>query len=237
MILYKEGRWWLPDGEQHLQEWMNKVNHTEIANGESRLTYQYHKYKVAMEYVRSRRHFVDVGAHVGLWSWVMARDSVTVTSFEPMPEHCQCWAENMKHCSNARLQPYALGAEQGRVRVKTRTPGSSGDTGVDPIAERSSLRATIQEDGHLAELRTLDSFDLQDVDFIKIDCEGYELYVLQGAVETILKWKPCLIVEQKPETGMADRYGLAAKDSIKFMDRLGARMRKVIQGDYIFSFD
>ena len=251
MIRFEAGGWWLPDGEQHLQQWMNQVRAREAGpiladgRGETRLTYQYHKYSACRPFTRAWRTAVDVGAHVGLWSWVMARDFGNVVGFEPMPEHAACWRENMDGVENASLLPFALGAEPGTVVLKTRTPGSSGDTGVDPAAERSSLRATVHVPGYdhdaaegvSAELRRLDDFDLGQVDFIKIDCEGYELWVLQGAVETLKRCKPCLIVEQKPETGMEERYGVTAKQAIDFLEGLGARLRKVIQGDYIFSWD
>lgn len=44
-------------------------------------------------------------------------------------------------------------------------------------------------------LRTLDSFELSDVGFIKIDAEGHELQVLQGASATITLCKPNLLIE------------------------------------------
>ncbi len=246
MIRFEEGGWWLPDGEQHLQQWMRQVNMRDPGpGGESRLTYQGRKYKACRPFTRDWRVAIDVGAHVGLWSWQMARDFGRVVGFEPMPEHAACWAKNMAEADNATVLPFALGNEPGTVLLKTRTPGSSGDTGVDPVAERSSLRATVHVPGYdpdaaegvAAECRRLDDFELKDVDFIKIDCEGYELWVLQGAVETLKRCKPCLIVEQKPETGMEERYGVTAKDAIAFLEGLGAKKRLVIQGDYIFSWD
>lgn len=246
MIRFSQGGWYLPDGEQHLQQWMNTVNHRETGpGGENRLTYQYHKYELVRPWVRNWRNAVDVGAHVGLWSWVMARDFEQVIGFEPMPEHRACWAENMAAAENATLFPFALGNATDTVLLKTRTPGSSGDTGVDPAAEASSLRATVHvpgvdqdaSEGISAELRRLDDWGLTDVDFIKLDCEGYELFSLQGAVETLKRCKPCLIVEQKPETGMEERYGVTAADCLAFLKDLGAKQRAVKQGDYILSWD
>ena len=228
MIRFEEGGWWLPDGEQHLQGWMRQVNMRETGpGGETRLTYQYRKYAACRPFTRAWRVGVDVGAHVGLWSWVMARDFGSVLGFEPMPEHAACWEKNLDGAENATLLPYALGADPCSVFLKTRTANSSGDTGVEPGAV----------EGIAAELRRLDEFDLAEVDFIKIDCEGYELYVLQGAAETLKRCKPCLIVEQKPETGMEARYGVTAKQAIGFLEGLGAKLRQVIQGDYIFSWD
>ena len=237
MLRFEQGGWWLPDGEEHLQQWMLKVNHKENGlDGETRLTYQYHKYQAAMKHTARRGRAIDVGAHVGLWSWVMARDFLDVVCFEPVTVHQECWEANMKSAKNATLHRVALGATSSVARVRNRTPGSSGDTGIDPVAERSSLRASIQDEGEEVQVRTLDEFNIPNVDFIKIDCEGYELYVLQGAVDTIKRCRPCIIVEQKPETGMKDRYGLEPADCLNFLGRLGMRVRAGIQGDYILNF-
>jgi hypothetical protein len=43
----------------------------------------------------------------------------------------------------------------------------------------------------------LDDFNLGDIDYIKIDVDGYELNVLNGAKETINKYKPILVIEQE----------------------------------------
>lgn len=231
MIDYKGMK--LPDGERHLQEWMETVGHMR----DGKPTYQYHKYEAALKHVKQRRLAVDVGAHVGLWSRVMALDFAAVQGFEPMAEHAACWRVNMAHAPHARLEYCALGETPGVVRVRTRTPGSSGDTGVDPVAESSSLRASVDVLGQEVSLRRLDDFRLQDVDFIKIDCEGYELFVLRGAEDTLRRCRPCVIVEQKPETGGFERYGIGVKDAVTYLEGLGARVRAGIQGDYVLSLD
>lgn len=233
MLRFTEGGWWLPDGEEHLQQWILKMRQPCFG----RLGYQKHKYDRALQWVRNRAVAVDVGAHVGLWSWPMSHDFAQVHAFEPMQEHRSCWMANMEGQSNAMLYPCAVGNQEGTVRLKTRTPGSSGDTGVDPVAERSSLRASVDSDGEEAKIVRLDDFDFPEVDFLKIDVEGYELYVLQGAVKLLERCRPCIIVEQKPETGMKDRYGLEPKDVIDFLKGMGAKQRAAVQGDYVLSWD
>lgn len=218
MIRYDEGGWWFPDGEAHLQQWIGRMRQPCYG----RLGYQCHKREAALRYVKQRRIAVDVGAHVGLFSYPLSHEFAQVIAFEPMPEHRDCFLRNMEGRDNWTLHPVALGPEAGEAAVRTRTEGSSGDTGVEPSG-----------DGHRVEMRTLDSYGLIDVDFVKIDCEGYELLVLRGAVETLQRCRPVVLVEQKPETGGADRYGIGVTDGVRFLERLGYTRKAAIQGDYV----
>lgn len=72
------------------------------------------------------------------------------------------------------------------------------------------------------ELRTLDSLELQKVDFIKIDVEGYEYFVLQGGLNTIRKFKPQIILEYSPtffeaiEIGMSEKVYNFINDELRY---------------------
>jgi hypothetical protein len=72
-------------------------------------------------------------------------------------------------------------------------------TGDLAVTTRSSLVADVDADlSHRdveVNVATLDSFGLSDIAFIKIDVEGHELSVLRGAVETIVRSRPNLLVE------------------------------------------
>ena len=80
-------------------------------------------------------------------------------------------------------------------------------------------------------METLDSLDLINVDFMKLDCEGFEENVLRGGVATITRWKPVVIVEQKRE--MAARFGLPLLGAVDFLKTLGYKVAEEISGDYI----
>lgn len=210
-------KWVFPDKEEHLIEWMGKVN--QRLNG--RLAYQGKKYLEAMQFVKNKRVAIDVGSHVGLWAYNMAHDFEEVVGFEPMALHAECWRENMKEISNATLFEIALGESEGGVEVSTYTENSSGDT-------------HISGKGNIP-MKTLDSIGIQNVDLIKIDCEGYELNVLKGAKNTLLSSKPVVIVEQKRD--MAEKFGNELLGAVKFLKDLGAKQRMEISGDYILSWD
>lgn len=219
--LKKFDNWWMPEYERHLPGHMRTVN--QVIYG--RLSYQYGKYTTAIPYIKNMRTVIDVGGHIGLWSYFLSKDFADVKAFEPMEIHRQCFAKNLIDAHNVELLGCALGEVESMVDLETRTPDSSGDTQVDPESIGSGKTP----------MKPLDWFGFEDVDLIKIDCEGFEEFVLRGAVETLEKWKPCVIVEQKRD--MSARYGLEKQSAVKFLEDLGAVMRQEISGDFIMSWD
>jgi FkbM family methyltransferase len=221
----KEWRGWkFPDGETHLIGWMNTVN--DVRHG--RPTYQAAKYDEALSHCRKRRRVLDVGANIGLWSWLMAHDFDRLEAFEPVSHFAECWLANVAPTPRAELglNVMALGAAPGRVSMVNMTPGSCGDTTVD-IGQGGETLGEV-------EMRTLDSFGFEDVDLIKCDNEGFELFVMQGAVETLKRCRPVVIVEQKPGHGAA--FGLSDTAAVAFLESLGMRLQRVMSGDYILKF-
>jgi hypothetical protein len=73
----------------------------------------------------------------------------------------------------------------------------------------------------------------ENVDFIKIDVEGYELPVVKGAVETITACKPNMVIEQK---GNDRFYGQDRAAALSFLMGLGMKQLDVISGDYILGW-
>ncbi len=218
---------WLPDGEKHFPDWMTKNG--EIVDGKG--TYQIKKWRACITHIKQWRVAVDVGAHVGLWAMQMAKRFDNVIAFEPVNAFRECFYKNA-WIRGVKLFPYALGAAPGRV-LMTIPPLDGGlDTGGTHI-ER--MAATIDDDPSIAEMHTLDSFNLEHVDFLKIDCEGYEHHVIEGARKTLLRCKPCVIVEQKPHK-LGPNFGVQGTPAVDLLKALGAEVRTVLSGDYIMSW-
>lgn len=208
------GGWQFPDGEEHLIEWMGKSN--TVVKG--RLSYQYNKIEMALGHIRNWRRAVDVGSHIGLWADHLAPRFENVEAFEPMPEHQRCFAANVT-AANVKLHPVALGSGEGVARM-TAYPGNSGHSHV--ATNGSGLQVP---------LYTLDGYAFEAVDFIKIDTEGYELEILRGAIETLKRCRPTLIVEQKANNG--SRYGYDDRAALPFLDDLGYRVVAERARDYV----
>lgn len=186
-------------------------------------TYQYAKFLAAMNHVKQWRLALDIGAHVGLWTMHMIERFDTVIAFEPCREHCDCWLENVEPDHSAHLVCAALGNKQANVGLAFE-PGSSGGT---HIAENG---------GGTVPIVPLDSFAFKCVDFIKIDVEGYELFVLQGGEQTIRVWKPTILIEQKPK-GLAERYGQQRMAAVDLLKRWGATVQFEMSGDFCCTFE
>ena len=214
--------WTFPATEKHLIEWMAQVG--DVRRG--RPVYQGRKYDAALALTRRRRMAVDIGANVGLWSWLMAHDFEQLHAFEPVPAYAECWRANVQG-TGVHLHQLALGEAPGRARMVCGTEGSCGDTTVD-VGQGGAI---VGED---VEVRTLDSYCFNDVDLVKCDNEGFEVFVMRGAAQTLQRCRPVVIVEQKPGHGKA--FGLPDDAAVQFLRTLGMQVQNVIAGDYILTF-
>lgn len=212
--------WWWPDGEQHMLEWIADPKNRVVLH--NRPAYQgrkiMHAINLALRYKRMRVA-VDIGAHIGLWTYNLMPIFSAVHAFEPVAAHRECFHLNIipaKPGAVVALHDCALGEHPGSVNIWS-NPTSSGDSWV-------------KGDGDIP-LRTLDSFALTDVDFIKIDAEGYEELICRGAELTISTWHPIIVVEQKRD--FACKFGLEPQGAVEYLTKThGYTVESVMAGDF-----
>jgi FkbM family methyltransferase len=212
---------WLPSSDTHMRQMLDRGK---VVDG--RPTYQFGKLEAACRHVKQFRAAVDVGAHAGLWAMHLARRFAEVDAFEPVALFRECFRRNVNGSVNGsaivRLHDCALGDKDGSVVMTPWRPGNSGETMV----------AVAGEDGEPAARRTLDAHMTGPVDLIKIDCEGYEYFVLQGGRRTIARDRPVIVVEQHDPH--AARYGLAPKAGRDWLiGEMGYRVAEQMTDDCI----
>ena len=153
----------------------------------------------AMTYLKRKRTFVDVGAHIGHFTYNALDKFKDIVAFEPRPVNFECLQQNInKRVDKMRKKPRSVRlflAAVGDVQMhKPRAWFTDPSNGKNSGAWEISL-----EDNGGQELATdfltIDALQLKDCDLIKIDTQGWESRVLKGAQKTIEDCKPVLIVE------------------------------------------
>jgi FkbM family methyltransferase len=180
----------------------------------------------AFKYVRDWRVAVDVGAHVGFWTIDMADRFAKVLAFEPSADTYDCLVKNMAGLTNVTTAQFALGAKNGRARIAEddKRKGNTGSRYVLP--DDSGTVETIP-------MVALDELNLEACDLLKVDVEGFELQVLQGANRTIWKYKPVVIMETDKNFSRA-RYGIHPGAAEKFLLAHHYREMAHLRPDKIF---
>ena len=94
---------------------------------------------------------------------------------------------------NVTIVPIALGNTNGPTEIKIPHHANGWSS------NGASLAPKTEEPGKLINIqcRKLDSLNLENIGLIKIDVEGFEIEVLKGARETLLKNKPAMIIENE----------------------------------------
>ncbi len=173
----------LPEGQ--IPELLFKVHfeHTELA--------------LVAAFVTRGMHVVDIGANVGLYSVFTGRavgPRGHVWGFEPSSHVVGLLERNiaLNGLENVSVHKLALAAQAGRLELRREANCRDGDRYLVGAATAEGAPAVGEGgDSESVEVTTLDAFRAQDgrlsahVDFLKMDVEGGELAVFQGARETL----------------------------------------------------
>lgn len=214
--MYQTHGWWFPDQDTHFAGMLQK----NIKKGGGPV-YQEPVRRLSIELCTNRGLALDIGANVGLWSKDLCSSFERVLAFEPVADFRACLLKNVT-ATNLEIHACALGAEETMINMII-TPDNTGHSHVDT----NSLGA-----GAIP-MHRLDNLDLPKIDYIKIDCEGYENTILQGAKETILRDRPIMVVEHKKhkDVGHTD-----TEHAVDTLISWGAQILTTVKNDVIIGW-
>ena len=168
----------------------------------------------AIGMVRNFRRAIDVGANYGLMSYHLSKNFENVEAFELDPDVRSCLRMNIGkyNLDNVTVHPYGCGSEHKKIKM-LKSNDHSFSTRVNPVQNNEQCDA---------EVVPLDHYDWDDVDLIKIDAEGFEGMVVQGALEMIARSRPIILYEKK-DAPLRD-YGHHELAPLEMLSHLGYRM-------------
>jgi FkbM family methyltransferase len=139
---------------------------------------------VMENFVNENKACIDIGAHMGHYTMNMGHKANRVYAFECSPKSFNYL------CANIALQDLhykvdkfniALSNKEGTAKYFIRDPLDGGANGIEKFNMDEAKNTLCVE----VPTRTLDSYKLRNIGFIKIDVEGHEKEVLEGAIETL----------------------------------------------------
>ena len=191
---------------------------------------------------------IDIGANLGYYSFLFAKwtgDSGKVFSVEPILAYNKIFNEKAKKYKNITLYPYALGEEEKNVELVSSPQIGFLSTGLPHIYDpQRDGKVENQEFKFEAQMKrpSLLFGNLDRVDYIKCDIEGYEYIVLSDMVEIIRKYKPIVQVEVWPDNEkklleMLNDLGYTPYKLHKYQLAPVVESEPPLPGDYIFIAD
>ena len=150
-----------------------------------------------MKYILDNRACVQAGGNVGVFPAYLSLIFDAVYTFEPDDENFRCMTKNL-HANNIEMRKYALGDEERNVDLDF-VEGNCGAHSVHGIGDIPMV--------------TIDSLELDSCGFIQLDIEGMEYHALGGGIDTIQRFKPVILVEDK---GLSEKYGIQ-KGEIEYL--------------------
>lgn len=178
---------YLPDSDTHFENVIDDKGY-----------YQEKQFRAALKYIpeENRGLFIDIGAHVGLWSRMANLNGFKeLLAFEPDFDNYECLDENLEALDgNNYLCNFALSDEEGKALLGNEKSDNSGAKSLDGEWNNDDLVMVHCFDTGFSSISHY--FDLTKQILIKIDVQGYEAKVVRGMTNFIKEYKPIIIVEQ-----------------------------------------
>ena len=214
MIKTKEG-WAILENDTHIGLWVQQ---------NKRLDFDQNSLPVVLPYIKAGDTVVDIGANIGAYSYAFLNKvgkAGEVLSFEPYKPSFECLEYNLGGYENVHIENIAIGQCNGFCI---------------PICENDNIGMSFIKTSEVKNENTvavvpLDDYKLKKCDFIKIDVEGYEVNVLNGAKNTILRHKPILMIEVNDFA--LERAGTNRDELFGFLRKYGYNFKNIYKEQHM----
>jgi FkbM family methyltransferase len=172
--------------------------------------YQKNKLDIALGFVKNFTTAIDAGASYGIMSFNLNKKFSKIYAFEVDTPVRECLKKNVEKFQLDNVVVCECGLSDKEESVSLNYLKNTFCTHINKTVSGTNI------------CKTLDSFELTEIGFIKLDCEGYEPYILKGAEKTIKKYKPIILMENKNYSGRY--YGEAGNLAVDLLLEWGYTM-------------
>lgn len=147
--------------------------------------------KLISQYVVDSSCVIQAGGHQGAYARLLSDIFDLVYTFEPHPVNFHCLVQNCQKSNIIKMQS-ALGNECGTIVLEE--VATSGQHRV--VHTRHALYPIEVRNRYTVPVLTIDSLNVSSCGLIMLDTENFEVPIIEGALKTIEKFKPPIIVEK-----------------------------------------
>ena len=170
--------------------------------------------------------FVDIGANIGMFSLFISkkRPDITCYAFEPEPLNFTNLSQSKKanNLTNLNIFQLAIGKEECTLNLYK---SNKNDGGHSLTRDNEHTHSSLQSSTPVQVMpltKTLPQ-SLSSLDVIKVDVEGGEIEVIEGALDTIKKYRPMLVMETSNQH-IANQTGIFAIFQKEFSNQIFSRI-------------
>lgn len=193
-------------------------------------------HEIFHNYINKESIVIEGGCHIGSHTLKLAYLCKHLYGFEPMPKSYDLLVQNIKlnNINNTTIFLNGLSNKICTTKYQWICENNPGGAGLENnlYGDLPQIRNHINETIPV-NLITIDSLNLDKLDFIKLDIEGYETFAIEGGINTIKKYKPVITLELfKSHKGESDiEY---TKQVFKTLIDIGYSVSKFSYADYLF---
>ena len=163
----------------------------------------------ALSYVKSWRNCLDIGSNIGQWTRPLSHKFERVICFEPNKYFINCFNRNI---SEDNVDIYNVGLSDKEHQA----------------SQDKTSTVIIDKPGNV-KCKTLDSYGFEDIDFIKIDVDGFEFNCVKGAIDTLVRNNAVLNIEMKRNK----RPSICAEVE-KILHKIGYKLVDSVKSDEVW---
>ena len=175
--------------------------------------------------------YLDIGANHGMYCEAMSKVATHVYAFEPHPDNLKILEKNVKDLANVTVAPIALADSDGEINLYCCPSNPGGHSIAEVVAEVGTWSHSLDNSITVPSF-TLDSYceknSIDNITAIKLDVEGAEQYVLQGAKDTLKKHKMVIALETHQTIDCEAVYGILKECGYRVYDHRDNLVENVV---------